>query len=65
MQEDRNGGDLNEMREMYGTLHNYLAESGVLLTAAAAVGQPAVNAAVRALSAGKPLLAWLRASREF
>jgi D-sedoheptulose 7-phosphate isomerase len=49
------------MREMYGPLCDYLAESSALLTAAAgAIGQPAVDAAVdaivRALSAGKPLL---------
>ncbi len=49
-----------KMREMYATLGDYLAESAALLTAAAVVGQPAVDAAVdaivRALSAGKPLL---------
>jgi D-sedoheptulose 7-phosphate isomerase len=46
---------------MSGTLRDYLAESSALLTASAgAVSQPDVNAAVeaivRALSAGKPLL---------
>jgi D-sedoheptulose 7-phosphate isomerase len=49
------------MREMYATLGDYLAESAALLaTAAGAVPQPAVDAAVDAvvgaLSAGKPLL---------
>ena len=49
------------MREMYGTLRDYLAESSALLTASAgAVGQHTINAAVdaivRALSGGKPLL---------
>jgi D-sedoheptulose 7-phosphate isomerase len=49
------------MRKMPGALRDYLAESSVLLTAAAgAVPQPAADAAVdavvRALSAGKPLL---------
>jgi D-sedoheptulose 7-phosphate isomerase len=49
------------MREMHGSLRDYLAESSALLMAAAgAVPQPAVEAAVdaivRALSAGKPLL---------
>ena len=49
------------MRKMPGALRDYLAESSALLTAAAgAVPQPAVDAAVdavvRALSAGKPLL---------
>ena len=49
------------MREMYSTLREYLAESSALLMAAAgAVPQPAVDAAVDAivcaLAAGKPLL---------
>jgi D-sedoheptulose 7-phosphate isomerase len=49
------------MREMHAPLSDYLAESAALLTAsAAAVPQSAVDAAVdaivRALSAGKPLL---------
>jgi len=49
------------MQKMYSTLRDYLAESSALLTASAAViSQPAVDAAVdaivRALSAGKPLL---------
>jgi D-sedoheptulose 7-phosphate isomerase len=49
------------MRKMPSAFRDYLAEFAALLTAsAAAVGQPAVDAAVdaivRALSAGKPLL---------
>jgi D-sedoheptulose 7-phosphate isomerase len=49
------------MRKMPGALRDYLAESSALLTASAgAVAQPAVDAAVdavvRAFSAGKPLL---------
>jgi D-sedoheptulose 7-phosphate isomerase len=49
------------MREMHGTLRDYLTESSALLTASAAtISQrdvdAAVDAIVRTLSAGKPLL---------